>query len=239
MEQGFLQAIVHEPDDDTHRLVYADWLDDHGDPRGEFIRAQVDLAQNTTDSPRLRELAFRFRIVADQEYGAKPMRDALGPRKSVYPLVALMAVSLWLTIQQKTFCYFDAHRIYSNGPTLAETCATADWPLTGLLLVTQAGLVAAILSGKRQMICGWLCGVYALYYTVKTVDCTGNVLRLAPPPQSGGVTLPTEPWQENWFLLQLHLDPTFWIAILLGVLTMGVCLWYAVTPSLHEKPEVG
>jgi len=28
---GFLRAIREPPDDDTHRLVYADWLDEHGD----------------------------------------------------------------------------------------------------------------------------------------------------------------------------------------------------------------
>src|SRR5438552_7893233 len=39
---GLLADIFEHPDDDTPRLVYADWLQDHGDPtRGEFIRAQV------------------------------------------------------------------------------------------------------------------------------------------------------------------------------------------------------
>jgi uncharacterized protein (TIGR02996 family) len=39
---GFLQAIVENPDDDTPRLVYADWLDEHGDPaRTEFIRRRL------------------------------------------------------------------------------------------------------------------------------------------------------------------------------------------------------
>jgi uncharacterized protein (TIGR02996 family) len=38
---AFLQAIADEPDDDAVRLIYADWLDEHGDaPRAEFIRAQ-------------------------------------------------------------------------------------------------------------------------------------------------------------------------------------------------------
>jgi uncharacterized protein (TIGR02996 family) len=43
---GFWKAIVAEPDEDTHRLVLADWLDDQGDSaRAEFIRAQCALAQ--------------------------------------------------------------------------------------------------------------------------------------------------------------------------------------------------
>jgi uncharacterized protein (TIGR02996 family) len=38
---GFLRAMVDAPDDDALRLVYADWLDDHGDPdRAELIRLQ-------------------------------------------------------------------------------------------------------------------------------------------------------------------------------------------------------
>jgi uncharacterized protein (TIGR02996 family) len=45
---AFLQAIRDEPGDDAPRLIYADWLDDHGGPAGAaraaFIRAQVLLA---------------------------------------------------------------------------------------------------------------------------------------------------------------------------------------------------
>jgi uncharacterized protein (TIGR02996 family) len=39
----FLQAIIANRDDDGPRLVYADWLDEQGDPRGEFIRVQCRL----------------------------------------------------------------------------------------------------------------------------------------------------------------------------------------------------
>ena len=38
-------AIVASPDDDTLRLVYADWLDEKGDPRGTFIRLDLALAE--------------------------------------------------------------------------------------------------------------------------------------------------------------------------------------------------
>src|SRR4051812_5173157 len=43
---ALLAAVCDRPDDDTPRLVYADWLDDHGDPDyARFIRAQVELAR--------------------------------------------------------------------------------------------------------------------------------------------------------------------------------------------------
>jgi uncharacterized protein (TIGR02996 family) len=43
---ALLRAICESPDDDAPRLIYADWLDEHGDPRqAEFIRVQIELAQ--------------------------------------------------------------------------------------------------------------------------------------------------------------------------------------------------
>jgi uncharacterized protein (TIGR02996 family) len=39
---ALLRAICTDPDDDTPRLVFADWLQEHGDEdRAEFVRAQV------------------------------------------------------------------------------------------------------------------------------------------------------------------------------------------------------
>jgi uncharacterized protein (TIGR02996 family) len=50
-ESAFLTAVRDHPDDDTARLVYADWLQENGDPdRGEFIRAQVELFRTPPDS---------------------------------------------------------------------------------------------------------------------------------------------------------------------------------------------
>jgi uncharacterized protein (TIGR02996 family) len=45
-ELGLLAAIRETPDDDAPRLVYADWLADHGVPeRGDFIRAECEAAR--------------------------------------------------------------------------------------------------------------------------------------------------------------------------------------------------
>lgn len=43
-EPAFLAAIRDDPDDDTARLVYADWLAERDDPRGELLHAQIALA---------------------------------------------------------------------------------------------------------------------------------------------------------------------------------------------------
>ena len=40
-EAAFLAAILADPDDDAPRLVFADWLDERGDCRGEWLRLTV------------------------------------------------------------------------------------------------------------------------------------------------------------------------------------------------------
>jgi uncharacterized protein (TIGR02996 family) len=48
--EALLQAIAENPDEDTPRLVYADWLDEHGQPeRAEFIRVQIEIASQDDD----------------------------------------------------------------------------------------------------------------------------------------------------------------------------------------------
>jgi uncharacterized protein (TIGR02996 family) len=40
-DEAFIRAIVATPGDDAPRLVYADWLDERGDPRRAYLRASV------------------------------------------------------------------------------------------------------------------------------------------------------------------------------------------------------
>lgn len=43
-DDDFLRAILAAPNDDALRLVYADWLEDQGDPRSGFLRIEVVFA---------------------------------------------------------------------------------------------------------------------------------------------------------------------------------------------------
>ncbi len=40
-----MHAIVSDPADIGARLAYADWLEERGDPRGEFIRLQFEIGK--------------------------------------------------------------------------------------------------------------------------------------------------------------------------------------------------
>ncbi len=63
-EEALLQAVIADPDDDAPRLIYADWLDEHGQgERAEFIRVQIALAGmplNDERRPELRRIERRL-----------------------------------------------------------------------------------------------------------------------------------------------------------------------------------
>jgi len=66
--EGFLQRIRAFPDDDVPRLIYADWLDEQNDARGEFIRIQIALSRLPLDDRRRSPLvAEEQRLLARHE----------------------------------------------------------------------------------------------------------------------------------------------------------------------------
>ena len=68
-ERAFLQRILANPDADGPRLIFADWLDEQNDPRGEFIRLQCALASLPGDDPRYEQLLTREQILRDENEG--------------------------------------------------------------------------------------------------------------------------------------------------------------------------
>lgn len=46
VRQAFIDDIIEHPEDDAVRLIFADWLEDHGqEERAEFIRVQCEIAR--------------------------------------------------------------------------------------------------------------------------------------------------------------------------------------------------
>jgi uncharacterized protein (TIGR02996 family) len=81
-EDAFLAAILAAPRDDTPRLVFADWLEERGDPRGELLRITTELeALEAAAAPpdmrgrlarvrRIGQLTRRWRELARPEHRA-------------------------------------------------------------------------------------------------------------------------------------------------------------------------
>src|SRR5262249_41266122 len=64
-EDAFVQSILDAPDDDTSRLVFADWLEEHGrESHAELIRVQCELARLPKRSRGPKEKARREKLTA-------------------------------------------------------------------------------------------------------------------------------------------------------------------------------
>src|SRR5215207_7697089 len=66
--ESFLRAIYDAPDDDTPRLVYADFLEEHGDAdKAAYIRYECEAAR--ADDIRVRELTTAVRDMIEHHRG--------------------------------------------------------------------------------------------------------------------------------------------------------------------------
>src|SRR4051812_2326829 len=86
------RAVVATPHDDAPRLIYADWLEEHGQPeRAEFVRVQCRLAALDDDAPERSALERRERqlwLKHRSAWRAPPpgrIRDFPFPRGVVHP----------------------------------------------------------------------------------------------------------------------------------------------------------
>jgi uncharacterized protein (TIGR02996 family) len=66
-EEALFQAILDAPEDDAPRLVYADWIEERGQPeRAEFIRVQIELARLPAGSSTTTRLKVRERQLLEE-----------------------------------------------------------------------------------------------------------------------------------------------------------------------------
>jgi uncharacterized protein (TIGR02996 family) len=73
MEEAFQRSMQADPDDPSVRLIFADWLEEQGDPRGELIRLTWTLT-NHLDLPNRAACEVRLRNLLSA--GVQPV----GPR---------------------------------------------------------------------------------------------------------------------------------------------------------------
>ena len=92
-----LDAVCEAPDDDGPRLIYADLLDERGDPRGEFIRVQLALAKLPPADPRRPELIAREKELLDdhRDEWLAPFRRLVSAAEFRRGFVEDVKVSVW------------------------------------------------------------------------------------------------------------------------------------------------
>ena len=129
-DEGFLRTICEAPDDDLPRLIFADWLDEHGDPRGEFIRLQIELARGPSAAgasaleERERQLLFQHRSAWLHRLDPEWRGDAVFERGfiaevTVGALEFIRNADRWLRYQPiLKVALYGAARCIRNSPTV-------------------------------------------------------------------------------------------------------------------------
>ena len=103
----FLEAILESPDDDAVRLVFADFLEENGEPeRAEFIRIQIAHHQLNEYDPRRRVLGYRIDALL-KRFGTK-WRAELPKLDGV----------IWAHFQRGF-----VHAVYVTNPDVLAECA--------------------------------------------------------------------------------------------------------------------
>src|SRR5437588_12608417 len=93
-DAAFLADICANPDDDTPRLVYADWLEDHGDSeRAEFIRTQIRYVQIEHYLPESHRLYARQKELVERH-----REEWLGPLARIHD-PAVSPEELWTFVR--------------------------------------------------------------------------------------------------------------------------------------------
>lgn len=76
--EALLAAVLSNPDDDTPRLVYADWIEEHGQPdRAAFIRTQIEAVRAEPFSKQAREAEKRANELLNRYRNWKEWTDAI------------------------------------------------------------------------------------------------------------------------------------------------------------------
>ena len=87
-DEAFLRAVAAAPADEAPRLVYADWLDERGDPRGEYIRLQSEIGRTAPHTDRYATLRTRLKALRGNVDPA--WAEAMGYRPRHRPLFTVL-----------------------------------------------------------------------------------------------------------------------------------------------------
>lgn len=155
MHADFLAAICADPDDLTHRLVYADWLTDNGASpldaaRADLIRVQIAREQADEDGEEYWTLRARERVLL-ATWGkplARPLTDPVRFRRGFPEEVRLSAAAFNRGAQRLAKRAPIRHARLSNNSALANDAVAG---LRGLDLIHPPEAARLWLPSRRQL----------------------------------------------------------------------------------------
>lgn len=141
--RSLLNAVLDAPDDDFHRLVYADWLEENGqEERAEFIRVQIELAK-WTDSDGYMPMGLDREKLQGKERGL---------------LLGVLSPFSWIQLagERARRCvpdgaHFADHLTFRRGFIDEVHCSLDDW-LTHMDAIMSQHPVRKVVTEKRPWV---------------------------------------------------------------------------------------
>lgn len=159
----FLSAIIADPDNDCHRLVYADWLEGQGNTaRAEFIRVQIELgkikdlhSEHGLTRDLLSDLS-RGKIKKCDCYHCilrRRERELIAEHLewSDEIAAALGLNGIYCSDDKPAHKYGPAEWLYQHGFVEAVTCSCQDWLEHGTCAVQRQPIKTVHVSDKRPL----------------------------------------------------------------------------------------
>ncbi|HEY7425416.1 MAG TPA: TIGR02996 domain-containing protein [Gemmataceae bacterium] len=95
LQAAFLRSIIEAPDDDGPRLVFADWLEERGDPRASFIRLQCEADQLCRHDATAGVRLYRHSLKVAQQHQARWLGPLRRPGISSWFVRGLVHLKVW------------------------------------------------------------------------------------------------------------------------------------------------
>lgn len=165
-EESLMATIIEYPDDDTPRLVFADWLQENGEyDRAEFIRIQCELAKGF-DHKRIRQLQIReLKLSRSLDLRNRIVLPVLNNSFNFPNYPEHIRGSLrYATLNDIT---------YWRGFVENLRCTQEDWILVGKKIIKQLPLRRVFISYKEPDFSGnyyWWSSRGAAYRTPSDID---------------------------------------------------------------------
>lgn len=179
-DEAFLADIREHPQDDAPRLIYADWLEDNGDPeRGEFVRLQIAQAHEAGFDTERDHLAWSL-LSRNWDRWVVPLAELVGDA-STGPWLSPKPQPIAMQAFRRGFV--DHLRLTARRYVAVGEAVQRLVPLSRVLLLGAAGLGAelAACSALRH-----LHGLYFVDYFRSPLE-PADLVALAESPHLGGL----------------------------------------------------
>ncbi|MDX2011011.1 MAG: TIGR02996 domain-containing protein [Myxococcaceae bacterium] len=167
-EAPFRDAIAAAPFDDGPRLVFADWLQQRGDPLGEFI--SLSLARPRSEAASMRRRAL---VQEHAEAWLGELVSCVSPGSADFSRGLLTGASV---------CFDERTEALASSPAWA-TVEHLDFAEMSRVTFSTAMTALTSVSGLRRE------GLHALPPTVTHVACRPEVVLAGLPPQVKALTV--------------------------------------------------